>query len=95
MSSYDPTGLKGFYKTEIAAALTFAGLSFGAFSKAEKERALAEKLGPSHPGYEQVMSRVSLPEGFGRTLAATSVIVGAMGVSGLLAARRSDKRSTD
>jgi hypothetical protein len=86
MSSYDPTGLKGFYKTEIAAALTFAGLSFGAFSKAEKERTLAEKLGPGHPAYKHVMSRVSLPEGAGKAFGATAVVVGAMGFPGLIGA---------
>lgn len=90
MNTYDNSGLRGFYKAEIAAAVAFAGLSFGAFSKAEKERALAEKLGPGHPAYEQVISRVSLPEGIGRTLAASSIVVGAMGIVGLRSSRRED-----
>lgn len=88
MSKHDHSGMIGIYKLEIAAAVAFASLSFGAFSKAEKERALAEKLGPAHPAYQQVMSRVSLPEGIGTTLAASSVMIGAMGLSGLVAARR-------
>lgn len=75
---------------EIAAAVAFAGLSFGAFSKAEKERALAENLGQGHPAYEQVMSGVSLPEGVGKTFGATALVVGAMGISGLRASRRRD-----
>lgn len=88
MSTYDHRGLKGLYKAEIAAAVAFAGLSFGAFSKAEKERTLAEKLGPSHPAYQQVVSRVSLPEGLGKTFGATALVVGAIGTAGLRASRR-------
>lgn len=88
MSTYDTSGLRGLYKAEIAAAVAFASLSFGAFSKAEKERALAEKLGCGHPGYEQVISRVSFPEGLGKTCGATALFAGAMGVSGLRASRR-------
>lgn len=88
MSEHDHSGLRGFYKAEIAAAVAFAGLSFGAFSKAEKERALAEKLGQGHPAYEQVMSRVSLPEGAGKTFGTTALVIGAMGIWRLRASRR-------
>jgi hypothetical protein len=90
MTTHDHSGLKGLYKAEIAAAVAFAGLSFGAFSKAEKERALAEKLGQDQPAYEQVMSRVSLPEGAGKTFATTALVIGAMGIRGLRASRRRD-----
>ena len=89
MSSNERDNFVGVHKAEVVAAVAFASLSFGAFSKAEKERALAERLGPKNPAYEQVISRVDLPEAFGKTFGTTAIIVGAMGLSGLRRTRRS------
>lgn len=89
MSDLSNHHMVSIYKTEVIAAVTLATMSFGAFSKAEKERALAERLGESHPAYEQVVSRVSLPEGLGKTLAGCAAAAGLMGLSGLLLARKS------
>ena len=83
----DPS-MRRFYVGEVAAAVTLASLSFGAQSKAEKERAFAEHLGPKHPAYEEIHRRASLPAGLAKTLGLTSLIVGAMGAGGLMGSRR-------
>lgn len=80
--------MRRLYIGEVAAAVTLASLSFGAQSRAEKERAFAEHLGPKHPAYEEIQRRASLPAGIAKTLGLTALFVGAMGASGLRASRR-------
>jgi hypothetical protein len=79
----------GLYKGQVVTAMALAALSFGAFSKAEKERALAERLGNHDPAFEQVMGRVALPEGAGKMFGWGALVVGSMGIAGLFRARRS------
>ena len=88
MGNHENKAMIGVYKSEVVAAVALASLSFGAFSKAEKERALAERLGNHHPAFEQVMSRVGLPEGAGKMFGWGALAVGSMGIAGLFKARR-------
>ncbi len=77
-----------FHIGEVVTAVTLATLSFGAHSRAEKERALAEHLGPKHPAYEEIHRRAALPTGVAQTLGLTALVVGAMGITGLRRSRR-------
>lgn len=83
---------KSVYIAELVGAAALGYLSFGAHCHAEREKALAAELGPTHPAYSVVMDRVPLPVGFAKLFGVGAVCLAGMGIRGIAQAKKTEQQ---